>query len=222
MKLVHLLLFIYAGLLSVSPAYAHGEKGHGTAASAAASAEPVKEAPGAHVMGDMKAAPDRSVDAAHAAGGHDEASAGGDSAADEGVLAFFKQLHPATIHFPIALFLMAALAELFVMAGRGGGIEPAVRVMIYGGAVGAVVAVLFGWIHTGLWFGGDTVMQLHRWNGMLIAALGLALAHLASKPRDGRTLLRTGLFSIAALILLQGFLGGELAHGPDHLGFSWI
>lgn len=218
MKLVHLLLFACAGFLSVSPAYAHGEKGHDNAASAAASAGPAKEAP---ATDELKVGSDQSVDTAHA-GGHDKASGGHHSAAGGGRLAFIKKLHPATIHFPIALFLMAALAELFVMAGRGGGIEPAVRVLIYGGAVGAVVAALFGWIHTGLWFGGDTVMQLHRWNGMLIAALGLALALLASKPRDGRTLLRTGLFSMAALILFQGFLGGELAHGPEHLGFSWI
>lgn len=219
MKLVHLLMLVCAGFLSVSPAYAHGKKGHDAAASATAAAEPAQEAPGTHKMDEMKAGSGHS---AQSAGGHDEASVGHESAVAGGVLTFVKKLHPATIHFPIALFLMAALAELFVMAGRGGGIEPAVRVLIYGGAAGAVVAALFGWIHTGLWFGGDTVMQLHRWNGMLIAALGLALALLASKPRDGRTLLRTGLFSMAALILFQGFLGGELAHGPEHLGFSWI
>ncbi len=213
MKPIHLLMLVCAGFLLVGPAYAHGEKGHDTAASAAASSDPTHDASSA---GEAQAA------STHAAEGHDEASGGHESAANAGGLAFVKKLHPATIHFPIALFLMAALAELFIMTGRGAGIEPAVRVLIYGGAGGAVIAALFGWIHTGLWFGGDTVMQLHRWNGMLITALGLALALLASKPRDGRTLLRTGLLSMAALILLQGFLGGELTHGPDHLGFSLI
>ena len=173
-------------------------------------------------MGEAQPASGHSAEAGHGSGEHDEASGGHESASEAGSIGFLKKLHPATIHFPIALFLMAALAELFVMAGRGVGVEPAVRVLIYGGAAGGVVAALFGWIHTGLWFGGDTVMQLHRWNGMLIAVLGLALAAVVRRPLENRTLLRTGLFAMAALILLQGFLGGELAHGPAHLGFFWI
>src|SRR3546814_5558009 len=94
-----------------------------------------------------------------------------------------KSLHPATVHFPIALLLMAALTELFVMVRRTPEREAAVKIMIYGGAAGAVVAALFGWIHTGPWFGGDTVMQLHRWNGMLIAALGMVAGRNAENGR---------------------------------------
>jgi uncharacterized membrane protein len=137
-------------------------------------------------------------------------------------MAVLKKLHPATIHFPIALFFMAAATELFVMRRKGAGLESAVRVLAYGGAIGAVVAVLFGWIHTGLWFGGDTVMQVHRWNGMLIAVLGIAMAYLASRPSQSRAWLRASIFSMAALVLIQGFLGGELAHGANHLGISWL
>src|SRR3546814_19830671 len=75
------------------------------------------------------------------------------------VMAVLKKLHPATIHFPIALFLMAAATELFVMRRKGAGLESAVRVLVYGGAIGAGVAVLFGWSPTGLWFGGEPGMQ---------------------------------------------------------------
>src|SRR3546814_2400400 len=95
------------------------------------------------------------------------------------------------------------------MRRKGAGLESAVRVLVYGGAIGAVVAVLFGWIHTGLWFGGDTVMQVHRWNGMLIAVLGIVMAYLASRPSQSRAWLRASIFSMAALVLIQGFLGGE-------------
>src|SRR3546814_6164691 len=84
-----------------------------------------------------------------------------------------KSLHPATVHFPIALLLMAALTELFVMVRRTPKREAAVKIMIYGGAAGAVFAALFGWIHNGPWVGGDTVLQLQRWNGMFIAGHGM-------------------------------------------------
>jgi uncharacterized membrane protein len=218
MKAVHFFILVCAVFLAIGPVYAHGDEAHGSDANVAASSEPSQEAPG---MNGMQSASGQSAEAGHGSDGHDDASGGHESASEGDFVTVLKKLHPATIHFPIALFLMAALAELFVMAGRGAAAEPAVRVLIYGGAAGAVVAALFGWIHTGVWFGGDTVMQLHRWNGMLITALGLALAGLAYRPREGRALLRSGLFVMGALILLQGFLGGELAHGPDHLGLSW-
>src|SRR3546814_17989485 len=86
--------------------------------------------------------------------------------------------------------------------------EAAVKIMIYGGAAGAVVAALFGWIHTGPWFGGDTVMQLHRWNGMLIAALGMVAAWIAFRNPQSRGALRLTLFPIAALLTAQGYMGG--------------
>jgi len=210
MKAFYFLLFLCAGLLLAGPAYAHGGDAHDKNASAAISADPVHEAP------------DKSADAAAGADSHDKAAGESESAKELGFFGFLKQLHPFTVHFPIALFLMAALTELFVMAGKGAGAEPAVRVLIYGGAAGGVVAALFGWIHTGLWFGGDTVMQLHRWNGMLILVLGLGLAGLVRRGQGSRSFLRAGLFAISALILLQGFLGGELARGPDHLGLSLI
>ena len=219
MKAVHFLILVCAVILPLGPVYAHGDEAHDPATNAAASSEPSQEATG---MSGMQSASGQSAEAGHGSDGHDDASGGHESTSEGDFVTVLKKLHPATIHFPIALFLMAALAELFVMAGRGAAAEPAVRVLIYGGAAGAVVAALFGWIHTGVWFGGDMVMQLHRWNGMLIAALGLALAGLAYRPRKSRALLRSGVFAMAALILLQGFLGGELAHGPDHLGLSWI
>src|SRR3546814_11864134 len=89
--------------------------------------------------------------------------------------------------------------------------EAAVKIMIYGGAAGAVVAALFGWIHTGPWFGGDTVMQLHRWNGMLIAALGMVAAWIAFRNPQSRGALRLTLFPITALLIAPGYMGGELA-----------
>ncbi len=190
------------------PVYAHGDEQHGETASAAA---PAEGSPGLDQA--MNGHDETMV-------GHDEAMDGNEKASESssGFVGLLKKLHPATVHFPIALFLMAALTELFIMSRRTSGLEPAVRVMIYGGAAGAVVAALFGWIHTGLWFGGDTSMQIHRWSGTLLAILGLVLAAAAHARSESRSALRALLFLIATTVLVQGFLGGELAHGPNHLG----
>jgi len=207
---VNFVLRLVAGvflLFSATIAFAHGDEKHGEEPNRPAAATAVPAQPG-H---DMEAMGSVAVS--------DETTQGHDAeqVESEGIVGSLKSLHPASVHFPIALLLMAAITELFVMARRTPEREGAVKIMIYGGAAGAVVAALFGWIHTGLWFGGETVMQLHRWNGMLIAAVGLAAAWIASGNPQSRLALRLTLFPLAALLIAQGYMGGELAHGLNHL-----
>lgn len=193
-------------LFSASIAFAHGGEKHGE------KAEPsLTQAVHVQTGHDMEAMGSAAV-STETLQRHDA-----EQVESEGIVGSLKSLHPATVHFPLALLLMAALTEFFIMARRTSEREAAVKIMIYGGAAGAVVSALFGWIHTGLWFGGNTVMQLHRWNGMLIAALGLAAALIASRNPQSRLALRVALFPIAALLLAQGYMGGELAHGLNHL-----
>ncbi|GAM03510.1 DUF2231 domain-containing protein [Novosphingobium sp. MBES04] len=201
-------LFVSLALiLSATVAFAHGDEKQGEEAKHPAETTAVHAQSG-H---DMEAMGSTAV-SNETTQGHDA-----EQAESEGIVGALKSLHPATVHFPIALLLMAALIETFIMFRRTSEREAAVKIMIYGGAAGAVVAALFGWIHTGLWFGGDTVMQLHRWNGMLIAALGLVAAWIAIQNPQSRLAFRLTLFPIAALLIAQGYMGGELAHGLNHL-----
>ena len=130
-------------------------------------------------------------------------------------LRFLRSLHPATVHFPIAFFLLAGLLETLAVFRRRGGFGSSVDVLIVAGTVGAVVATIFGWIHTGVWFGGDAPMQWHRWTGTGVAFAGLAL--LPAMRFKSRGLLRVLLACVCGALVLQGYLGGELAHGSNHL-----
>lgn len=107
---------------------------------------------------------------------------------------------------------------MFLIAKPHAEVKSAIAVMTFAGAIGAAVAVAFGWIHTGLWLGGDSTMQAHRWIGMAIAVCGTIVAALAAQKSDDRLTMRISLFGLAAALCLQGFLGGELAHGAGHLG----
>ncbi|WP_265564134.1 DUF2231 domain-containing protein [Sphingomicrobium arenosum] len=196
-------------LLSAQAALAHGGEKHGAAKEQSAVTEVAPMQPD-HDM----AAMDHAMTVNDAPVIDDEVSA-----SEGGVMGALESLHPATVHFPIALFLMAAITEFFVVARPKPEREGAVRIMLYGGAFGGVVAALFGWIHTGLWFAGDTVMQIHRWNGVLIAVLGVVAAWIAHRRPRSRLALRLLLFPIAGLLIVQGFMGGELAHGFNHLQF---
>lgn len=133
-------------------------------------------------------------------------------------ISFWKNLHPATVHFPIALFLVAGMVEALSLRGGGVRKQAAVDVMVVAGAIGGVVAVTTGWLHTGWWLGGEAVMQWHRWTGMGLAAIGMIAAVLVLRGAR-RSLLRLCLALLVVGVAVQGYLGGELSHGPAHLGF---
>lgn len=134
---------------------------------------------------------------------------------EPGALRFLRGLHPATVHFPIAFFLLAGLLETLAIFRHRGSFGSSVDVLIVAGTVGAVVATIFGWIHTGAWLGGDASMQWHRWTGTGVAFAGLAL--LPAMRFKSRGVLRVLLACVCGALVLQGYLGGELAHGSNHL-----
>lgn len=134
---------------------------------------------------------------------------------DAGFVDVLRALHPATVHFPIAFFLLAGLFEALALARRRPEYSSTSYFLILAGTVGACVAALFGWIHTGLWFGGEIAMHWHRWIGSGVALAGLVMLLLLRWQKRGAVRLLLA-FTCAALVV-QGYLGGELAHGPNHL-----
>lgn len=127
-------------------------------------------------------------------------------------------LHPATVHFPIALLIAAALTEAFLVFRPRSSLRPAVSAMTVLGAGGAVLAAGFGWYHTGFWLGGEATMVWHRWIGTAIAGFSLVAAWLALGNHGGnRRALRLLLALICLAMIPQAYLGAELAHGENHL-----
>lgn len=130
------------------------------------------------------------------------------------------RLHPVAAHFPIALLLVAAITEIVLVFRPAAGLRPMVNFLVAGGAIGAGIAAMLGWFAGGwrLTDRSDTLF-LHRWNGTAIAVLA-ALAYWLSSDGRRRAPLRIVLFVIAAALLVQGYLGGEMVFGPNHLGLQ--
>lgn len=128
------------------------------------------------------------------------------------------RLHPVAAHFPIALLLVAALAEFALMIRPTLGLQTTIRFLVAGGALGAVATALLGWFAGG-WRLSDQSdnLSIHRWNGTALAVLGL-LAWWAAARGKGRAGLRLLLALIAAGLIIQGYYGGEMVHGPNHMG----
>lgn len=132
---------------------------------------------------------------------------------------FLGRLHPTLVHFPIALFLAAALAEFILFARPASGLEPTVRFLIYTGAAGGMIATLLGWLAGGIRMSDRSeTLGLHRWTGTGIAVAGLVAAFLAYGAQSDRILLRVVIAGLAAALLFQGYWGAEMSLGPNHMG----
>jgi uncharacterized membrane protein len=136
---------------------------------------------------------------------------------------FLGRLHPAAVHFPIALFLVAGLAELILFFNPTAGVGASVRFLTWTGAAGGVIAATLGWFAGGFRLSDRSeILGLHRWTGTGIALTGIALAFLsgAAVGTRKRMVFRVLLALIAAVILFQGYWGAEMSLGPDHMGLK--
>ncbi|MDQ8756758.1 DUF2231 domain-containing protein [Sphingosinicella sp. LHD-64] len=138
----------------------------------------------------------------------------------ERAVAWLGKMHPAAVHFPIALFPAAFV--LLGFARRREGVAAVARGLIVFAGIAAAGAALMGWISAGFTIGDtDPVQAWHRWIGTAIAAAGLIAALWAWRRRDtvsgGAMVTLTGAISLA--IFIQGGLGGILTHGLEHMRF---
>lgn len=140
------------------------------------------------------------------------------------IVRWLGAMHPAAVHFPIALFIVAALLEIAALTLRRPVLTQGTRVIIALAAVSALGAATLGWFAMG-WPGQDDATHTaHRWLGTSIAVLGLicwwAKEHWVRRPGRAREWLYIGvLTTTAAAVLVNGLLGGMLTHGMRHLMF---
>lgn len=140
-------------------------------------------------------------------------------------LGWLGRFHVVVVHFPIALLLVAALAEAWGMWRGHAHKSHIVRFCIPVGAVGAIVAAILGWTRAGfsIYSTDRTILLLlHRWIGTGAASFSVFAVICAEWP--GRRSLRgipyrIALFASAILVGLAGHLGGLIVHGPDFLNW---
>ncbi|WP_443217477.1 c-type cytochrome domain-containing protein [Rhodopirellula sp. P2] len=146
------------------------------------------------------------------------------------VWSFQGFLHPATVHFPIALFLVGGL---FVVLGWKwptlGTQVPLVCLLL--GAATAIVATMMGWSFSvekgyGSWtkINLDSELFWHRWSAIIVTVLSsifaiIALKSLRSDDEAGQQRLtniwKIGLLVVAGMVGAVGHQGGELTYGKD-------
>lgn len=134
----------------------------------------------------------------------------------ERMLDWLGRLHPVIVHFPIAFF-PAALFTAIVGRRRSAFAAP-VQFMVVAGGIIAPVAALLGWLDA-MSADPDPLLTVHRWLGTAIGigGFGLGLWAWLRPGQDRGAGMILGLALITAAIVVQGWYGGALVHGIDHM-----
>jgi uncharacterized membrane protein len=136
-------------------------------------------------------------------------------------MALTGRFHPLLVHFPIALVLFAAVAELVSLTARFPAWHMVAVANIRVGAASAVASAGAGWIlASSRIVEASPALEWHRWLGSaaMVAAVAAALA-TAEMDRPARRLwlYRIALFWAAALVAVAGHFGALLVWGADFL-----
>ncbi len=143
------------------------------------------------------------------------------------LIAWLGKFHPASVHFPIALLIGAAVAEFLLIITRRSLLDAAARFCVWFGCIGALGSVTLGWFLAGVQLNdSDWIMTTHRWLGTaigLLAVFVLTSCHLSHRvgiyQNQWRIAYRIVLFVTSAMVAINGFLGGALIYGLNH--YTW-
>jgi len=152
-------------------------------------------------------------------------------AARIGVSTIVARLHPAFVHFPVALLIAAAAAELLALAHRRkrDALRAAGAWCVALAAAGCVPAIASGLLLAESHGGGDAatieLLSLHKWLGIatgISAMLSALLLSRSTHPKWGATARKLYVVTVvggAMLVAIAGHFGAMLVYGRDWLPF---
>jgi uncharacterized membrane protein len=139
-----------------------------------------------------------------------------------GDMALIGRLHPVLVHFPIALVLIAAVAEVIAMTTGLSDWRAVALANLRAGAVFGIGAAIAGWrLASSPGIEATSSLEWHRWLGSIaaVAVFGAALATAGARGSSPWAMwaYRITLFWAAALVAVTGHFGGLLVWGADFL-----
>jgi uncharacterized membrane protein len=145
----------------------------------------------------------------------------------KGTLRWIGKLHPASTHFPVALMLVAVLAEGIAWWTRLESWKQTVRFLVVLGALSGLAASGLGWMNayfSSYNHAAGALLWWHRWIGTgtalwsVICAVLICLGPCVEGSKE-RQRFRGALLLGATLVGISGFLGSALIYGLQH--YAW-
>ncbi len=143
-------------------------------------------------------------------------------------LRWIGKFHPVSTHFPVALMLVAVLAEGFAWFSKRESWLQTVRFLVVLAALGGLASAGLGWMNA--YFSSydkapGALLWWHRWLGSVtsvwaVICAGLACLGPCSEGTHERRRFRGALLLGATLVGATGFLGSVLIYGWEH--YAWI
>ena len=131
------------------------------------------------------------------------------------------RLHPLLVHFPIALILLAAAAEIFATVTDAPQWHVVAIASLRLGAAGAVGAAAAGWLMARMpGVDPSATLEWHRWFGTVTAAVAVMAVLVTAAGKRSTATRKIGwiaLLAAAVCVAATGHLGGMLVWGADFL-----
>ncbi len=135
---------------------------------------------------------------------------------------FLGRLHPLLVHFPVSLLVLAAGTELFTVKKFNSALRPAIGLLLYTGAAGAVLSAICGLLLNATETYGSDSLQWHQWTGIAVALIAplTAFVHyrIVRNNKAGQiAFFRSLLFTTTIVVSIAGHLGADITHGSQYL-----
>jgi len=132
-------------------------------------------------------------------------------------LQFIGRFHPLLVHFPVALFLLVPILEIFGRSARFTYLRLSVDFVFALATLAAASAMLLGWClgRSGGYSG--TVISQHMWGGVGLSIVCWVCWMMRSRMRELSATYAVALALGVGLVAWTGYRGGQLSLGPNHL-----
>ncbi len=135
---------------------------------------------------------------------------------------FFGRLHPALVHLPIGILLLAFIFQLLSFSKRYKKLKAAVRPSLFYGMLSAALAAFSGYVLSQEGGYDDQLLSQHKWMGIATVCLAFLVYLFRRKSfailkSDQRKAVLVLFFPLVLLVLFTGHWGGSLTRGEGYL-----
>ena len=129
---------------------------------------------------------------------------------------FTGRLHPAIVHLPIGILLLACFFELFISSSRYDAFLPSIRIIFFWGALAAIASLITGLLLEESGEYEEEFADPHKWAAIVTTVLSILL-YLLYRTNMQRRFRRILSFIVLAMTGVTGHLGGTVSRGPEFL-----